>query len=453
MLPIATMLAATPIHVSTTGEPPSRPPNVVFILADDLGYGDLGCYGQTRIKTPNIDRLATRGLRFTQCYAGSTVCAPSRCCLMTGLHSGHAFVRGNALVPLRPGENSVAGIFRSAGYATALVGKWGLGEPATTGIPNRQGFDFFFGYLNQALAHNSFPTQLWRNDSVEAIYENDQNRRGAYSNDLFTREALSFVERSADRPFFLYLAYTAPHANSTARTMEAPRIEPEYRDADWPETEKLFASAITRMDRGIGTILQRLDALGLTRNTIVFFTSDNGPHREGGHNPAFFDSSGPLRGIKRDLYEGGIRVPMIVRWPDRIKSGSVSNEPWAFWDFLPTVCELLNKPVPANTDGVSVLPAMLGRKLLYRPPLYWEFHEGGFSQAARMGSWKAVRRAGQTSLELYALNNDPGERDNIADRHPDVADRMAAFLRDARTESSEFPVRATGGTASSPSRK
>ncbi len=441
MLPIAAMLAATPINGGTEFAPPRRPPNVIFILADDLGYGDLGCYGQSKIKTPNIDRLARSGVRFTQCYAGSTVCAPSRCCLMTGLHTGHAFVRGNARVPLRPGENSVAGVFRSAGYATALIGKWGLGEPGTTGIPNRQGFDFFFGYLNQALAHNSFPTTLWRNDTIEPILENEHGRRGAFSNDLFTSESLKFIERSADSPFFLYLAYTTPHANSTARTMEAPEIEPEYKNKAWPEVEKTFASAITRMDRDIGTILKRLEELGLARDTIVFFTSDNGPHREGGHSADFFGSSGPLRGIKRDLYEGGIRVPMIVRWPERIRPGSVSDEPWAFWDFLPTVCDLLSRPVPAQADGVSVLPALLGKPLPARPPMYWEFHEGGFSQAARMGSWKAVRRAGRSQVELYALNNDPGERNDLSAQHPEVTAKMSAFLREARTDSAEFPVR------------
>lgn len=441
MLPIAAIFAATTGTPSLDPTEGRRPPNVVFILADDLGYGDLGCYGQNRIKTPSIDRLAAGGIRFTQCYAGSTVCAPSRCCLMTGLHTGHAFVRGNALVPLRPGENSVAGVFRSAGYATALIGKWGLGEPGTTGIPNRQGFEFFYGYLNQALAHNSFPQELWRNETREAIPENRNNQRGAYSNDLFTREALHFIERSADRPFFLYLAYTGPHANSTARTMEAPRIEPEYLDKDWPEVEKLFASTITRMDRDIGAIVERLGALGLSRDTIVFFTSDNGPHREGGHSPTFFNSSGPLRGIKRDLYEGGIRVPMIVRWQDRMRPGSVSDEPWAFWDFLPTVCDLLDRPLPGQTDGVSVVPALFGGRLPARPPMYWEFHEGGFSQAARMGAWKAVRRAGRTDTELYALNNDIAEADNVAAQHPEVLARMEAFLREARTESAEFPVR------------
>jgi arylsulfatase A-like enzyme len=440
ILPTAALLAATP----ASGGPPKReaqPPNVIFILADDLGYGDLGCYGQRRIKTPNLDRLAAQGVRFTQCYAGSTVCAPSRCCLMTGLHTGHAWVRGNALVPLRHDERTVAHVFRSAGYKTALVGKWGLGEPGTTGAPNRQGFDFFFGYLNQAAAHNSFPTELWRNETIETILENRNGRRGAYSNDLFTSEALSFLDSAAGSPFFLYLAYTAPHANSTARTMEAPEIEPQYRDTDWPETEKLFASTITRMDRDIGRIMDRLGRLGIGRNTLIFFTSDNGPHREGGHSATFFGSSGPLRGIKRDLYEGGIRVPMIVRWPARIKPGTVSKEPWALWDFLPTVCELTGVACPPGLDGVSVMPALLGGHLPVRPPMYWEFHEGGFSQAARMGDWKAVRRPKSSTIELYALNNDPGETKNIADKHPEVLARMADYLQHARTDSAEFPVR------------
>jgi len=444
-IPAAALLAVAASSAKAAREAAhARPPNIVFILADDLGYGDLGCYGQHNIKTPSLDLLARGGMRFTQCYAGSTVCAPSRCCLMTGLHTGHAFVRGNARVPLRLGENSVARMLQMRGYRTALIGKWGLGEPGTTGIPNRQGFDFFYGYLNQAVAHNSFPDSLWRNETAEPIPANADGRRGAYSNDLFTREAVRFVEANKADPFFLYLAYTAPHANSTARTMEAPRVEPEYRDKPWPEAEKLFASTITRMDRDIGDLIKRIDALGLRGDTVVFFASDNGPHREGGHDPAFFFSAGPLRGIKRDLYEGGIRVPAIVRWPGKVRAGTVCDVPWAFWDFLPTVADIAQAKAPGNLDGVSVLPVLLGRTPAVRPPMYWEFHEGGFSQAARMGDWKAVKRSPRSPVELYALNNDAAETADIASRHPEVVRRMERFLRDARTDSAEFPVTAPG---------
>ncbi len=439
----AILTLATQATTESRADSRFRPPNIVFILADDLGYGDLGCYGQKDIRTPNLDYLASRGLRFTQCYAGSTVCAPSRCCLLTGLHTGHATVRGNARVPLRAGENSVARMLQMRGYRTAIVGKWGLGEPGTTGTPNRQGFDFFYGYLNQAVAHNSFPETLWRNETLEAIPQNAGGRNGAYSNDLFTREAIRFVEANRNHPFFLYLAYTAPHANSTARRMEVPEIEPEYRDRPWPQVEKIFASTVTRMDRDIGRLLQRLDRLGLTRDTIVFFTSDNGPHREGGHDPTFFFSNGGLRGIKRDLYEGGIRVPMIVRWPGKVPAGRTSDVPWAFWDFLPTVAELVGADVPPHVDGVSVLGALCGGQLPYRPPLYWEFHEGGFSQAARKGDWKAVKRSPHAPVELYALNNDRGEAANIADQHPEIAAWMEEFLQNARTGNPEFPVTPT----------
>lgn len=415
-------------------------PNIVFILADDLGYGDLGCYGQRDIRTPNLDFLAQRGTRFTQCYAGSTVCAPSRACLMTGLHTGHVWVRGNDRRPLRVGENSVARLLQMRGYRTACIGKWGLGEPDSTGIPTRQGFDYFFGYLNQAHAHNSFPDRLWRNETVEIIEANQLGSRGVYSNDLFTEEALRFIEANRRRPFFLYLAHTAPHANSTARTMEVPEIEPEYRDKPWPMTEKIFASTITRMDRDIGRIITRLDRLGLGRQTIVFFSSDNGPHREGGHDPTFFFSSGGLRGIKRDLYEGGIRVPMIVAWPGKVPSRRVCQEPWAFWDFLPTVADLVGAQIPGDVDGVSVLPILRGERQVHRPPLYWEFHEGGFSQAARRGDWKAVRRSPGAPVELYALNRDPGETNNAALDYPEVARWMEEFLNTARTDHPGYPV-------------
>jgi len=359
---------------------------------------------------------------------------------MTGLHTGHATVRGNALVPLRIGENSVAGMLQMRGYRTAIIGKWGLGEPGTTGIPNRQGFDFFYGYLNQTAAHNSFPPSLWRNETLETIPENAGGAKGAYSNDLFTREAIRFVEENHDAPFFLYLAYTIPHANSTAHVMEAPEIEPEYRSKPWPRSEKLFASTITRMDRDIGVLLKKLERLSLGPSTLVFFSSDNGPHKEGKHDPTFFFSSGSLRGIKRDLYEGGIRVPMIARWQGKVPEGKTCDEPWAFWDFLPTVADIVKAEPPVQTDGVSVLPLLLGNRISHRPPLYWEFHEGGFSQAARRGDWKAVKRSPDSPIELYAMNNDPTESRDVAAQHPEVSAWMEEFLRTARTENPDFPV-------------
>jgi arylsulfatase A-like enzyme len=434
-----------------------RRPNIVFILADDLGYGDLGCYGQKQIETLSIDRLAAEGIRFTQCYAGSTVCAPSRCCLMTGKHTGHATIRGNALVPLRPDDVTVARLLKDAGYDTGLVGKWGLGEPDTTGVPNRQGFDFFFGYLNQVHAHNYYPDYLWRNQEKVPLEGNVVKdgvavKRAQYSHDLFTREALGFVEQHRDRPFFLYLAYTIPHANNErgkaeGNGMEVPSDAP-YTDRPWPQVERNHAAMITRLDADVGRLLRRLKELGLDESTVVFFSSDNGPHKEGGADPEFFHSAGPLRGYKRDLTEGGIRVPMLARWPGRVKAGAVSDQVWAFWDFLPTAAALAGAKAPDGLDGLSVAPTLLGKgEQKQHDFLYWEFHERGFQQAVRTGDWKALRLKPDAPLELYDLKTDIGEKHNAAAEHPEVVVRIEAYLKEARTESKEFPVRPAGKPA------
>ena len=437
-----------------TGVGTGRKPNIIFILADDLGYGDLGCYGQEKIKTPNIDRLAAEGLRFTDHYAGSTVCAPSRCCLMTGYHTGHAYIRGNSEVrpmgqkPLPEGTVTVARLLKEAGYTTALTGKWGLGGPDSAGIPNRQGFDHFFGYLCQRHAHNYYPEFLFRNQEKVALQGNRvENPRpdgagvaiekGQYSHDLCMKEALKFVEQNRANPFFLYLAVTIPHANNEAGSegMEVPSDEP-YSVRDWPRQQKNHAAMITRLDSDIGKLMEQLKKLGIDRDTLVFFTSDNGPHREGGADPEFFDSNGPLRGIKRDLYEGGIRVPMIARWPGKIKAGSVTSHVSAFWDFLPTAAEAVGIAVPADIDGISYLPTLLGKKQRKHEFLYWEFHEGRASkQAVRLDDWKAVRLHPNAELELYNLQTDIGEQANLADRHPEVVSRIENYLKRARTES------------------
>jgi arylsulfatase A-like enzyme len=420
------------------GRVPSRAPNIIFILADDLGYGDPGCYGQKLIKTPNIDRLAAQGTRFTQCYAGSTVCAPSRCALMTGLHTGHARIRGNANVPLEPGDLTVAEVLKRAGYTTGIIGKWGLGEPESTGIPNRKGFDYWFGYLNQTHAHNYYPDYLWRNEEKYPL------RKGEYSHDLFTREALDFVKRSSDRPFFLYLAYTIPHANNelfraTGNGQEVPSDEP-YSKEDWSQPNRNFAAMVSRLDTDVGRLMALLKELGLEEKTIVFFTSDNGPHKEGGNDPTFFDSNGPLRGIKRDLYEGGIRVPMIVKWPGRVRTGATSNQVWAFWDFLPTVADMVGLRDGGEVDGISMLPALLGKSQRDHEYLYWEFHEGGFKQAIRMKDWKAVRLAPGGPLELYDLRTDVGERNDLAAKRPEVVKRVETLFATSRTPSKDWPT-------------
>ena len=435
-----TAMAALPrIVYASEKQVKFRKPNIIFILADDLGYGDLGCYGQKVIKTPHIDRLAAEGTQFTDCYAGSTVCAPSRCCLMTGLHTGHAYVRGNQRVPLPPEEVTVAEILKEAGYKTGIVGKWGLGEPGTTGIPNRQGFDYWFGYLNQGRAHNYYPEYLWKNEEKYFLEGNQAGEKEQYSHDLFTREALDFVTRHKDRPFFLYLAYTIPHANNelgreTGDGMEVPSYEP-YADEKWPTPQKGHAAMITRLDHDLGKLMALLKKLGIDDDTIVFFSSDNGPHREGGAKPEFFDSNGPLRGIKRDLYEGGIRVPKIVRWPGKIKAGGVSDQVWTFWDFLPTAAEIAGTKAPSNIDGISMLPALLGKEQRSHEFLYWEFHERGFTQAVRMGDWKAVQFVKQQRFELYNLKTDLGEKQNVADKHPDLVEKIEAYLKTARTKS------------------
>jgi arylsulfatase A-like enzyme len=435
----------------TTDAAPTAKPNMVWIMADDLGYGDVGCYGQTRIKTPAIDRLAAQGMRFTDCYAGSTVCAPSRCTLMTGLHTGHARVRGNARVPLLPDDVTVAEVLKRVGYRTAIVGKWGLGEPDTTGIPNRQGFDQWFGYLNQRHAHNYYPDYLWRNEQKvplpNVVARGVASKRAVYSAALFEHEALDFLDRQGDRPFFLCLSLTQPHANNEAgkRGMEIPSDEP-YSSESWPQAQKNHAAMITYLDRTVGAVMAKLDALELSDDTIVFFTSDNGPHREGGADPEFFDSSGPLRGIKRDLYDGGIRVPMIARWPGKIAAGSVSDQVWAFWDALPTLAELAGAEAPSDIDGISIVPTLLGAEAAGRAqrkhdPLYWEFHERGFRQAVRIDHWKAVRIDIDQAIELYDVSTDPGEQTDVAGKHPDLVAKAATLFETARVESPHWPVK------------
>lgn len=421
-------------------------PNIIFIMADDLGYGDLSCYGQKTLKTPNIDRIASEGIRFTDVYAGNTVCAPSRCALATGMHMGHATVRGNRNpeVPLRPDDVTFAEVLKTAGYRTAQFGKWGVGGPVTLGRPNLQGFDDFFGYLSQWHAHNYYPEHLWDNEVEMFIGNNRSGLRGTYSHDLFTERALKFLDSSHEKPFLLYLPYAVPHTNNelgnaTGDGMEVPDYG-SFAGRDWPNPEKGQAAMIDMLDRDVGKIMAKLKELRIDRNTIIFFTSDNGPHQEGGHKMEFFDSNGALRGMKRDLYEGGIRVPMVVRWPGAIEAGRVSDEPWAFWDVLPTMAELAGVPAPKDIDGISMVPTLLGKPQTSHEYLYWEFHERGFKQAVRMGEWKGVRLSAGGAIELYNLKADIGEHSNIADRHPDVVRKIERIMRTGRTESPDFPV-------------
>jgi uncharacterized sulfatase len=445
---------------------PDRSPNIILILADDLGYGDLGSYGQAQIQTPELDRLAAEGVRFTDFYAGSTVCAPSRSVLMTGLHAGHTPVRGNAgpdVQTLAPDDLTVAEVLQAQGYATGLFGKWGLGDEGNTGRPNDQGFDEFFGYLNQVHAHNYYPEFLWRNeDRVELANEVElapeaymsfhggvARKREQYSHDLIMEEALDFIERKREVPFFVFLALTIPHANNEADRVdwahgqEVPDYG-RYADRDWPEEQKGTAAMISRMDESIGRLRERLEELGIDRETVVFFSSDNGPHAEGGNDPAFFDSNGPLRGIKRDLYEGGIRVPLIAWGPGTVPSGITSNHIGYFGDFMATAAELAGADLPAGLDSVSLVPVLTNRPEAQPQHdfLYWEFYERGSAQAARADHWKAVRRpAFSGEIELYDLAQDVGEANDLAKQHPDIVTGMEAIMTQAHVPDPRWSVR------------
>jgi arylsulfatase A len=444
-------------------QPVGSAPNVLLIQADDLGYGDLSAYGQSRFQTPALDRLARQGTRFTQYYAGSTVCAPSRAALMTGMHTGHGWIRGNGSlpdgdVPLRPDDVTMAEVLRDSGYRTAIIGKWGLGQPGTTGQPNKQGFDYAFGFLDQRHAHRQFTDHLWRNgEQVPTDLDRD------YANDLFTKEAATFIERSDPRPFFVYLNYTVPHAELRVpddslepfrgKFAERPFANPAadgtptgarpdgpslgYRSQ--PQPHAAFAAMITRMDRDVGRLVDLLVQRGIDRRTLVLFFSDNGPHQEGGGDPAFFKSAGGLRGIKRDLYEGGIRVPMIARWTGVVPAGRVSNHVWAHWDVLPTLAAVTGARAPAGLDGLSMAAALRGESQATHPFFYWEFHERGFQQAVRMERWKAVRLTPGTPLELYDLDADPNEEHNIAAANAGVVTRIENYLKTARTNSERWP--------------
>ena len=408
-------------------------PNIIFILADDLGYADVGCYGQKLIQTPNLDELAKQGTRFTQFYAGSTVCGPSRCALMTGYHTGHARVRGNSLGILKSGDVTVGKILQAGGYVTGLVGKWCLGRQGTSGEPMKQGFDYSFGYLDDSHAHNYWTDHLFRNGQRIAKATN------VYSHDLCAAESLDFIRREKEKPFFLYAAFTLPHG-----FLDPPNDEPYDKEDNWPLTNRKYAAMVTRLDKTVGEMMALVDGLKFREKTLVFFTSDHGPDYDVGNR--LFQSNGPLRGIKRDLYEGGIRVPMIVRWPGKVPAGVTSDQIWAFWDFLPAAAEIAGTAPPKGIDSVSVLPALLGKSNIEHSPLYWEFYELGFEQAARVGDWKALRQAPGKALELYNLENDLGEEEDIAASNPEVVRKMEESLRKARSpylDRPDFEAKAT----------
>lgn len=444
----------------------TAPPNFIFILADDLGYGGLGCYGQQLVKTPHLDRMAAEGMRFTQAYAGGTVCAPSRCVLLTGLHGGHARIRGlsEATLPsasLSSEDVCLASVLMDAGYATGVIGKWGLGDSKNKlpGLPRQQGFDYFFGYLRHGHAHNYYPSYLWRNEAMVPLSNgpapNAADRgiaanKEQYSHDLFVADALDFVRKHREEPFFLYLPFTIPHANNEAgdQGMEVPDFG-QYADLDWPAAQKGHAAMMSRMDADVGKLLALLGELGIDDRTLVIFSSDNGPPRdEGGFDPEFFAARGPLRGYKGSLTEGGIRVPMIARWPGRIPAGKTIDAPVYFADVLPTLATIAGATPPDNIDGVDFTPTLLGddQPELADRYFYWEYSKNGLrQQAARWRNWKAIRDAKTKAIQLYDLNADIGEAQDLATAHPEILAKFVKYFRTARSDSREWPLKVAQG--------
>ncbi|RPG59797.1 MAG: arylsulfatase [Flavobacteriales bacterium TMED235] len=447
----------------------TKAPNIIYVLADDLGYGDLGVYGQKNFKTPNLDRLATGGMRFLQHYSGSTVCAPSRSALMTGQHTGHTFIRGNSergftlenegQYPLAPDVVTIAKVLKEAGYKTGAFGKWGLGYPGSEGDPNFHGFEEFYGYNCQRVAHNYYPTHLWNNQVKEFLEGNDGKTAITYAPELIHQKALSFLEENKKVPFFMFYPSLIPHAELVA----PEEYMAKYRDKYLPEKKYVkkgegysiqgynsqyeshaaFAAMVSILDKQVGEIIDKIEDLGIAENTLILFSSDNGPHLEGGADPDYFNSNGPLRGYKRDLYEGGIRVPMIAYWPSKIQPNSTTNHISAFWDFFPTAMEIAGiKKNMDEIDGISFLPTLFGKEQKNHEYLYWEFLERGGRQAVRMDEWKAVRmnmtKNADAPIELYRLTNDIGEQNDLAQEYPQIIEKMDKIMSQAHKYSEIF---------------
>ncbi len=443
----------------------TKTPNVIFILADDLGYGDIGCFGQKIIATPHIDRLATEGVRLTQHYAGSTVCAPSRCALMTGKHVGHTSIRGNQPVGqlIKPEETTLAEVFKQAGYATGIIGKWGMGNKPPNDDPLKNGFDYHFGFVDMWHAHTFFPEFLYKNgeryplegnksemtpEAQKVLGENRKipediclgigTQKAKYVPYEFDREVGEFLDKNKEKPFFLMLTVNTPHANSEFKKdgMEVTDYG-EFAEKDWKSSEKGFAKMMRDLDNTVGKISAKIKEMGLDDNTIIIFTSDNGPHNEGGHSADYFDSNGLLRGTKRDMYEGGIRVPTIVRWKNTIKSNTESRHISAFWDWLPTFCDITGGTKPTNIDGISLLPTLKNNPKAQKKHkyLYWEFYELGGRQAVLWNDWKLIKLnvedPSKTTVELYNLKTDVSETKNIAQQNPTIVKQMSGMMREA----------------------
>ncbi len=438
-------------------------PNIIVILGDDLGYGDIGCYGQKLIKTPNVDRLAAEGLRFTQGYSGSTVCAPSRCVLMTGKHTGKTFIRNNGMtktgvrVELPADEVTVAEILSNQGYATGLFGKWGLGEHTEEGLPNNQGFDEFYGYLNQGHAHRYYVDYLWHNKEKVSLPENANGKKGTHAAEWYFDGLKKFVRSNRDKPFFVYYAPQLPHSelattdgdlrqylDSEGHSVFKEHSHKAVRDlASTDIPNATYAGMVSQLDRHVGEIVDLLDELGLGDNTVIIFTSDNGPAAaKAGYNPDVFYDDNRFRGIKRDLYEGGVRVPLIVKWPGKVKAGTVSDYVFASWDFLPTITDILGIESPDNIDGVSALPVLQGKDITRSNPLYWEFISpvGSFRLAVRDGKWKGVAHGLEKELQLFDLDADPLEKHNLAGQYPDKVRELKKIIVEQRVNSEHWPA-------------
>ncbi len=453
-----------------------KAPNIVYILADDLGYGDLGCYGQQKFSTPNVDRLASEGMMFTQHYAGCTVSAPSRSSLMTGQHTGHTYIRGNKELgenmdgqfPLTANTYTIAKLLKDANYITGAFGKWGLGIPGSEGDPNKQGFDEFWGYNCQRQAHRYYPQYIWHNNQKVILKENDLKKKVTYAPDMIHEEALKFIRTNKDKPFFAFIPLVQPHAELIvpddeilaqykglfeetpyiARQDGADYGSPNFNISAYSSQSApraTFAAMVARIDKYVGDILELLKELNIDDNTIIIFTSDNGPHQEGGADPDFFDSNSIFRGYKRDVSDGGIRVPMIVRWKGKVQAGTKSDLVSAFWDIMPTFADLANVKCPENTDGISMLPTLSGKTGNQKKHdfLYWEFKEKGGRIAVRMGDWKAIQldvnKNPEAPIELYDIKNDSEELNNVAEQHPEVIAQVYNIIKREHVKSDIYP--------------
>jgi len=448
-----TVLLSTLACIVTSTSLAASKPNIIFILADDLGQGDLGCYGQQKIKTPNLDRMAAEGVRFTQAYSGTTVCAPSRTSLMTGLHTGHAPVRGNREIangegqmPLPEKTVTVAQLLKGQGYATACMGKWGMGMFDTTGSPLKKGFDHFYGYNCQRHAHSYFPEYLYANEKRIELPENRAGAKKTYADKLIQKDVLSWVEQQGQKPFFLYYATTLPHGNYEIDDLGA------YADkTEWTERAKTFAAMVTRLDQNVGELVALLKKMGVEQKTLIMFAGDNGPaFGENTPTAQFFNQSmnGQLRGFKRGMYENALRQAALAYWPGTIPAGRVSAEPWAFWDFLPTCSELSGATCPEGytSDGISLVTFLKGGPAPQREFFYWELHEAGFKQAVRFGNWKAIRGGGvKGKIELYDLATDQGEKNDLADKEPEKVKRAEALMTKARNDDPNWVIKGEKG--------